>query len=107
ADGLRFGGLDGEGRAEHERLSGRLGSPRRIHHGHGTITINPAPGGQAPREPPVKAPERAIPQVIEVELVDDRLHRHHELGELVTGLDAVLHGDELYAAPLEEPAQSA
>ena len=104
-NGPCLGGLDGEGHAEDEGLPHRIGSSGGIHHRHGAIAVDSPSGVQAPRKPPVEPPEGAIPEVVQIELVDDRLHRHHELGELVTRLDAVGHGDQLDPEPLEEAHQ--
>jgi len=53
----------------------------------------------------VQAAQRTIPEVVEIQLVDDGLHRDDQLRELMPGFDAVGDGDQLDAEALEQAHQ--
>jgi hypothetical protein len=49
---------------------------------------------EASGEPTLQAPQRSLPQIIQVLLVEDGLDRERQLRQLGAGLDPVGEGDE-------------
>ncbi len=92
-DGRGFLGDHRQAISDGHALPSRIGVASRIVHRFGAVSVGPAPGRVSLEELTIEATLRGFPEIVKVELIDEALHRHADLGILVSRVEPVRYRD--------------